>query len=134
MSRETALQALAERIVNMLLSSDDDDICDATHGNYDAETLRIRIGSKWQGKLSALLLREGPPQDTIARKPADRLNVLLKRIDVWEGRINAESESEELILDIKQCLESILAGLREGQEPPPAPASLPDELRLREVG
>lgn len=50
----------------------------------------------------------------MTRSAEDRLRVLLKRIDDWE---NEEDEyhcpldldrAEELILDIKQCLESIL--------------------------
>lgn len=46
-------------------------------------------------------------------RPAEyRLRILMNRIELWEDLEEdvAEARAEELILDIKQCLESILDG------------------------
>jgi hypothetical protein len=46
------------------------------------------------------------------RSPKSRLEVLLKRIDHWEGLDEGErgypSVTEELLLDIRDCLKSLV--------------------------
>lgn len=51
---------LAERIVDSLLDPKRDDIYEATHGNYQAELISIRLRQQWVAIVQSLLDDERP--------------------------------------------------------------------------
>ncbi len=56
-------QLLAEVIVDDLLN--EHDIDNATHGNYDAETFRIRLRDVWVKRVATVLYGKNPLQDQL---------------------------------------------------------------------
>lgn len=63
---------IAQRIVDALLN--EDDISNATHGNYDAETFRIRLGAIWRGRVAEVLdaVLPAPPREPGGQEREER--------------------------------------------------------------
>lgn len=120
-NRETRarLVALAAEIVEALIGSEgQQDIDDATHGNYDARTLMIRIGDRWRRKVEAVLVRDSAlsVEPSSPRNPERVRRLARSFAQEWQRPDNPEAATEILTVTLTTAMTAFYAAARSADE------------------